>query len=369
MSQTDSSRPLQRTGAGRRWIFRLVAILGSLALAVAVGELVCRLAYKPRVPIRFQQGASVFEEDGIGKFFEKMEPDPELFWRFAPDQTITPSGKRTWRIISNHQRLREDHEIPLRKPDNEIRVLCLGDSCTFGFGLPIHETFVDQVEQQLQTLFPEKSVEAINAGVPGYTIFQGIRGLVRDGLNFDPDLVLVCFGNNERAMWDNLSDFEHLRYLTSIRPPSPFTESRLCQFTWSKFRRRPQNLIARPRLNAEEFRHILGQVKAVTDNQDIGLMYISWIWRVQALRQGSVRSSPTQRELLEFCRTESVPIINLMGLMRELCREHPMNEVYLDELHPTGLANARIAEQLAPAIASWYEDRKRTGKSRSSSPR
>ena len=253
MSQTDSSRPLQRTGAGRRWIFRLVAILGSLALAVAVGELVCRLAYKPRVPIRFQQGASVFEEDGIGKFFEKMEPDPELFWRFAPDQTITPSGKRTWRIISNHQRLREDHEIPLRKPDNEIRVLCLGDSCTFGFGLPIHETFVDQVEQQLQTLFPEKSVEAINAGVPGYTIFQGIRGLVRDGLNFDPDLVLVCFGNNERAMWDNLSDFEHLRYLTSIRPPSPFTESRLCQFTWSKFRRRPQNLIARPRLNAVTF--------------------------------------------------------------------------------------------------------------------
>ena len=369
MSQKDSSKPQQRTAQGRRWMFRLVAVLGSLSLAVAVGEVACRLAYKPTVPIRFQQGASVFKEDGIGKFFEKMEPDPELFWRFAPDQTITPSGKRTWRVISNHQRLREDHEIPLRKPDNEIRVLCLGDSCTFGFGLPIHETFVDQVEEELHTLLPEKSVEAINAGVPGYTIFQGIRSLVRDGISYDPDLVLVCFGNNERSMWDNLSDFEHLRYLTSIRPPSPFTESRLCQFTWSKLRRRPQNLIARPRLSAEEFRQVLRQVKAVTDNQDIGLICMAWIWRVQALRQGPIKSSPTQRTLLEFCETESVPIVNLMGLMRKLCKEHSVNEVYLDELHPTGLANARIAEQLAPAIASWYENHKRTGRSRLPSPR
>ena len=357
MSQRQGSDRPDRKRGRRRWALRVAAGVVCLALGLAVGEAICRVAVTPQPPVRFQQGAQVFDEDGLGRFFEKFEPDPDLFWRLAPDQTIAPGGGLTWRIISNGQRLREDHEIPVPKPRDQMRQLFLGDSCTFGFGIPVQDTFVEQVEDNLRRSFPGKSIESVNAGVPAYTIYQGWRYLVRDGLELDPDVVLVCFGNNDRTTWDHMSDFEHHRRLMAIQPPGPLRWSRLCRLTWATLYGGTRKIMARPRLTTDEFRQLLGKIKDTTDERNIGLMIIVWVWRNQAMGSGPPTGSVYQRELIEFCEAESVPIVNLFGIMRQLCSDHPVGDVYLDQLHPTGKANARIARTIAPAIASWYRNR------------
>lgn len=106
-------------------------------------------------------------------------PDPDLFWRLRP-------GKQTG---VNKAALRG--ALPA-KPKNRLRVLCLGDSITFGFRLKPEQTFPARLEQMWGD-----NVEVLNAGVTGYTIVQGYRFFKRDLAQLEPDLVLVEFGFNE----------------------------------------------------------------------------------------------------------------------------------------------------------------------------
>ena len=90
-----------------------------------------------------------------------------------------------------------DRERTLDRPDNTKRVICLGDSRTFGFGVSGKATFAARLEARL----PEAAGgdwEVWNAGVPGHTAYQGARALENDLANVNPDLVVVSFGYNDR---------------------------------------------------------------------------------------------------------------------------------------------------------------------------
>ena len=71
-------------------------------------------------------------------------------------------------------------------------VLLLGDSRTFGNGVPVDATYGEILKQRL----PGFSV--INRAVPGYTSFQGRAALEIDAPRFHPDVVVFAFGFNDR---------------------------------------------------------------------------------------------------------------------------------------------------------------------------
>jgi len=50
----------------------------------------------------------------------------------------------------------------------------LGDSCTAGHQLPTEKTYTKLLEKLLNREKGIKTFELINAGVPGYTSFQGL---------------------------------------------------------------------------------------------------------------------------------------------------------------------------------------------------
>jgi lysophospholipase L1-like esterase len=81
-----------------------------------------------------------------------------------------------------------------RKPRRTYRVLCLGDSTTFGWGVTDEQSYPRVAETTLAArdgLFGRRG-EFLNAGVPGYTLQRIERYLVRDLLALEPDLVTVC---------------------------------------------------------------------------------------------------------------------------------------------------------------------------------
>lgn len=85
------------------------------------------------------------------------------------------------------------------KSNNSLRILCLGDSTTFGVGIiESKDTYCSQLKKLIEE---DKglNVEVINAGVPGYTSFQGLNSLKIKFSNYTPDIVITYFGNNDAS--------------------------------------------------------------------------------------------------------------------------------------------------------------------------
>lgn len=125
------------------------------------------------------------------------EPDPELFWRLLPSRQFRLDDSAYPPFRSNLLGLR-GAEIPPRKAPGEIRVVCAGDSVTFGLGLADGQTYPDRLQARLRddVRLLGRQVHVLNAGTPGYGSVQGLR-LVRRLVPIRPDVVVWWFGMND----------------------------------------------------------------------------------------------------------------------------------------------------------------------------
>jgi lysophospholipase L1-like esterase len=100
------------------------------------------------------------------------------------------------RIESNARGFRTG-EWPTRKPPNTYRIVFLGDSATFGWGVNAEERFSELLAARLNA-FPEgPRVEAINLGLPGYTTYHALRLLKEEVFRYEPDMLVVSYGAND----------------------------------------------------------------------------------------------------------------------------------------------------------------------------
>jgi lysophospholipase L1-like esterase len=90
-------------------------------------------------------------------------------------------------------------ERSLRKPPGTFRIVALGDSVTYGLGLPTEETFTSRLESRLNRGGGEGAprYEVLNLGVNGYGIPQELAMLRSKGVRYEPDLVLLGFVLND----------------------------------------------------------------------------------------------------------------------------------------------------------------------------
>lgn len=72
------------------------------------------------------------------------------------------------------------------KLQSEYRILVLGDSVTFGFGMGESETFTSRLERALRAT-SDRSVRVINSGVGGYNTVQEYVYFQRERLSLSPD--------------------------------------------------------------------------------------------------------------------------------------------------------------------------------------
>jgi len=135
---------------------------------------------------------------------EVFKKDPQLFWRLRPSQTISSKffeGKK-YRINSHGLR---GEEIPDKT--DKVRIVVMGNSCTFGWGIPDDNTYTRQLEMLINTDEALPEVEVINAGIPGYSTFQGRRFFYTDIAYLEPDIVMMMYAwNDQWAAADNIPD-------------------------------------------------------------------------------------------------------------------------------------------------------------------
>lgn len=78
------------------------------------------------------------------------------------------------------------------KADDVFRILVLGDSQAFGFGVSDEETFSFQLEKCLNER-QEQAFEILNGGVPGYGTIDQLNFLRSRGPHVNPDFVILQF--------------------------------------------------------------------------------------------------------------------------------------------------------------------------------
>ena len=132
---------------------------------------------------------------------EIYEPDPVLYWKLRANQSCYTKVDHKPVLINSHRTRGAEFEIT--KPANTLRIVSLGDSKTFGWGLSEAETYSALLEHLLQErLGSAKKVEVINAGVNAWSYPQ-LHAYFRDsGLRFNPDFVIVADAN----LWTQFSE-------------------------------------------------------------------------------------------------------------------------------------------------------------------
>ena len=94
----------------------------------------------------------------------------------------------------NERGLRDRPILP--KAEGEYRILALGDSMTFGWGVPQDQIFAFRLEQLLQARL-QRPVRVINSGVGAYNTVQEVTYFKQEGVTFQPDLVMLTYVQND----------------------------------------------------------------------------------------------------------------------------------------------------------------------------
>lgn len=166
-------------------IIKLILIItAGLITSVLITEFTFRILY-PSEAERKVERAYNFQCFTVGKYY----------WiSMLTDRTCTLSSNagafRNVDIRLNKLGLRGD-EVVIPKPKDVYRILFIGDSFTFGWGVEENETFSKVAGNVLNDKNPAKKIEIVNAGMPASGPGYSYLYLKKEGLNLQPDLVVM----------------------------------------------------------------------------------------------------------------------------------------------------------------------------------
>ncbi len=301
----------------------------------------------------------------------------------APNQSYTDSFKRRlpFTVTTNNLGLRGE-DTTLAKPAGTVRVLCLGDSYTFGAFVNDAETWPAQLQATLRERNPDRPIEVINGGISGFTIVDELAFLREHGLALEPDAVVVAFVLNDLAdLTRRVSSREMLRRSAEEQESSSLAPvKRLLRRTaiynmlfiaraWLAKERG-----ADPTVQEVDIRHLLAptyddqtlelfdryrghllEMKTLLDGPAIGLVFMIYpFWEQIARKEGD----HAQQRLARMAAEMGIPVLDLLPAYR---KNDPTGRKYFhmpEDHHPSWRGYRTAARQLAPIIEaslSWRE--------------
>lgn len=97
-------------------------------------------------------------------------------------------------VVTNSYGFR-DYEWEMPKPPGRIRIMCLGDSLTFGNAAPFQAIYSKVLERMLKKRNPH--IEVITAAAGGWSTYDELDFLKDEGLGYQPDVVVIGFYAND----------------------------------------------------------------------------------------------------------------------------------------------------------------------------
>jgi lysophospholipase L1-like esterase len=327
----------------------------ALAVSVLLFEGALRLIDYQYTPLRIKTVETISE----WRYYHAFEDDnfvydPELFWR-----------PRRGSGFFNEQGYRGNLLAEAKQPGN-VRIFAIGDSNTLGWSGASGPHWPAYLEQ----LFAEngQNVTVTNAGVYGYTSFQGLRRF-KETLKFAPDIVLISFGAND-ALRVTMSDAEFAnRKVRSLNWDKALMRTRIGQMVLNcvdNFSNEDTKRLA-PRVTLEEYKTNLNEIIRISAVRQIKAVLLTRPF-YRPLAQGAPQRTPFRRgwnfaprynELtLELADRAGVPAVDVYSFFKGC------TDCFVDEYHFSEKGMRQMAELLYEKIHTDVEGRATSSLSR-----
>lgn len=350
MRYSDNRVPGEVSPFSRRksLLYAGVAFVGTL-LALELGSRL--LIPPPNAPVMAEHD-DLIRVLGLPDMVGLFESDADLFWRLRPNLDHLPIQGTvgpypvSFTVSTNALGFRSG-PVPERK--GEFRVLALGNSCTFGVGVGDEETWPARLETLLERSLG-RDVLVINAGVPGYSAWQGRRFLETRGLDLAPDLVIASFGFNDAATWSSRSDPETAQMLVADRVGGALRRSRAYTGLERVLASLPEATGdapeegAKPRLSAREFYENLAGIHELCAERKVPVIFLVWPFRKQ-IEEKNAEPLAYQSLVLAVAQADRVPVIDLVPRFLKIG-----GRLFVDNIHGSAEGCALAAETIAETL-------------------
>jgi len=296
-------------------------------------------------------GEGVFRLLGYGKVVH-YDHSAELGWVNRPHQNTRTVGG--WSVRTSSAGFR-DREYRRTKPGGVLRILLVGDSFTFGYGVAEDSTYGKQLERLLRRAGPScEGVQVINAGVNGYNTLQEVAFVRVIGIEYAPDIVLVGFTPNDimgAAEAKTMLRFPLLRKLLAESALYQFfaprtkavllrKQRRAYEETMSKFLQLPDSAVL---ARWQQVRAALADLQAIAKQHSFQPVVVVLPSERQVL--GTEGTSP--QKLFRALETETgLPVVDLLPPLIQAADQGA--SLFLDEptRHPSPSGHAVAAREL-----------------------
>lgn len=113
--------------------------------------------------------------------------DSQLGWEPVPNVFLPDIYGKGVYVRTNSRGFRNNREFPIAKPSGKIRIICSGDSFTFGMSVDNDHTWCQELANR------DARIETINMGQIGYGIDQAYLLYLRDGAALEHDVHILAF--------------------------------------------------------------------------------------------------------------------------------------------------------------------------------
>ncbi len=310
----------------------------------------------------------------ISKYPQMSQTPTDYGYVLTPNQRGTFSMDQP--VAANSHGFR-DREWASPKPAGGFRVMCLGDSMTFGHGVSVESAYPRALDEMMRGT--TMNAEVISAGVPGWNTVHELNFLKSKGVQLEPDLVILGFYPND---FSRKSEILHptltRRGALEARPPwlrwLPYKViyffKRSALFIFLKDR--VDNLL--DGADAFEARMMRGEVDFSTNRRIVdgldGLLKINRLLEDHNIEfmvafipsinyfWAPRRAGGLNGRLKTFCHSHQIPFIDMAeGFWAAEVADK--NKFYLHpwDFHLSPMGHQLIAEQLLPPIRKVLERR------------
>jgi len=170
----------------REAVFGLIMLIISLLLVVGVAELGVRILFHEKKEYTLEMWK-------YARQLKRVAADPVVGHEHVPSRSARLMGVD---VSINSNKLR-DREIPFEKPAGTKRILMLGDSLAFGWGVDFESTSSKVLERLLNDGKTPPAYEVINTGVGNYNTAMEVQYFFNEGHKYAPDLVILNYFIND----------------------------------------------------------------------------------------------------------------------------------------------------------------------------